>query len=129
MLTGTIVLSSFSLPQIFPKIFMSSGEDSSSPSINPRFKMILWSIIAGTRGGVNRAKILNLIKDTPLNAHKISTTLNLDHKTVAHHIKILSKNELVKKAEKDYGAEYELSDLMKENHNTLEEILEKIGAN
>lgn len=129
VLTATIVLPSFSLPQIFPKIFLFSGNDSSSPSINPRFKMILWSIIAGTRGGINRAKILNLIKETPLNAHKISTTLNLDHKTVAHHIKILAKNELVKKAEKDYGAEYQLSDLMKENQNTLEEIMEKIGTN
>ena len=84
VLAGITVLPSFSLSQVFPKIFMSSGDNSSSPSINPRFKMILWSIIAGTRGGVNRAKILNLIKDTPLNAHKISTILNLDHKTVSH---------------------------------------------
>ncbi len=107
---------------------MFSGMNGSSPSTNPRFKMVLWSIIAGTRGGVNRAKILNLIKGTPLNAHKISTTLNLDHKTVAHHIKILVKNELVKKAEKDYGAKYQLSDIMKENQDTLEEIMEKIGT-
>ena len=108
---------------------MFSGTDSSGLSTNPRFKMILWSIIAGTRGGVNRARILNLIKETPLNAHKISAILNLDHKTVAHHVKILAKNELVKKAEKDYGAEYRLSDIMKENQNTLEEIMEKIGTN
>ena len=55
--------------------------------------MILWSIIAGTRGGVNRAKILNLIKDTPMNANKIAAVLNLDHKTVVHHVKILSKKQ------------------------------------
>ena len=42
---------------------------------------------------------------------------------------MLDKNELVKKAEKDYGAEYQLSDLMRENQNTLEEIMEKIGTN
>lgn len=80
------------------------------------------------RGGVNRAKILNLIKDTPMNANKIATVLNLDHKTIDHHVKILSKNELVVKAEKDYGAEYQLSQIMKDNHIVLEEIMQKIGT-
>ena len=90
--------------------------------------MILWAIIAGTRGGVNRAKILNLIKNNPLNANKIATELNLDHKTVAHHVKILSKNELIIKAEKNYGAEYQLTQIMTENQNVLEEIMGKIGT-
>ena len=90
--------------------------------------MVLWSIIAGTRGGVNRAKILNLIKETPLNANKIATMLNLDHKTVIHHVKILSKNNLVTKADKTYAAEFELSQIMKENQNALEEIMQKIGT-
>ena len=89
--------------------------------------MILWSIIAGTRGGVNRAKILNLIKDTPLNANKIATILNLDHKTVIHHVEILSKNELIVKADKAYVAEFELTQIMKENQDALNEIMEKIG--
>jgi predicted transcriptional regulator len=90
--------------------------------------MILWSIIAGTRGGINRAKILNLIKDTPMNANKIATVLNLDHKTVVHHVKILSKNNLVIKAEKEYAAEYMLTQILKENQSVLEEIMEKIGT-
>jgi len=93
-----------------------------------RFKLILWSIICSTRGGPNRAKILNLVKNTPMNANKIATVLNLDHKTVVHHVKILSKNELVVKAEKDYGAEYQLSQIMKENQSVLEEIMQKIGT-
>jgi len=52
----------------------------------------------------------------------------LDHKTVAHHVKILSKNELIIKAEKNYGAEYQLTQIMTENQNVLEEIMEKIGT-
>ena len=91
--------------------------------------MILWSIVAGTRGGINRAKILNLIAATPMNANKIATVLNLDHKTVAHHVQILSKNELVVKAEKEYAAEYTLSAIMEENKKVLEEIMQKIGTN
>ena len=108
--------------------FADSFTGKNNSEINRRFKMILWSIIAGTRGGVNRAKILNLIKNNPLNANKIATKLNLDHKTVAHHVKILSKNELIIKAEKNYGAEYQLTQIMTENQNVLEEIMRKIGT-
>jgi predicted transcriptional regulator len=90
--------------------------------------MILWSIIAGTRGGINRAKILNLLATMPVNANKISTILNLDHKTVIHHVNILTKNELIVKEEKDYGANYNLTQIMKDNQNTLTEIMEKIGT-
>jgi len=108
--------------------FIDSFTGKNNSEINYRFKMILWSIIAGTRGGVNRAKILNLIKDTPLNANKIATILNLDHKTVVHHVKILSKNKLVVKSEKHYGAEYQLTQIMKENQKVLKEIMEKIGT-
>ena len=63
-----------------------------------------------------------------MNANKIATVLNLDHKTVVHHLKILSKNDLIVKAEKDYGAEYQLTHIMKENQSVLEEIMEKIGT-
>lgn len=125
VLTTTIVLPVFSFSSLISgRLFSFSGTDNGQS--NPRFKMILWSIIAGTRGGINRAKILNLVKDTPMNANKIATVLNLDHKTVIHHVKILAKNKLVTKAEKKYGAKYQLTKIMKENQNILEEIMLKI---
>ncbi|WP_246282135.1 ArsR/SmtB family transcription factor [Nitrosopumilus ureiphilus] len=119
-----------SISSFISVIFHSFGNNVSHNDFNDsrRFKIILWSIICGTRGGPNRAKILNLIKDTPMNANKIATVLGLDHKTVVHHVKILSKNELVSKAEKDYGAEYQLTQIMKENQTVLEEIMQKIGT-
>ena len=119
----------FSIANIFPRnLFTFSGTNNGQTEQDPRLKMILWSIVAGTRGGVNRAKILNLIKNTPMNANKIATVLNLDHKTVIHHVKILSKNNLIIKAEKDYAAEYQFTELMKKNQNVLGEIMEKIGT-
>ena len=124
-----ISLPVFSISNLIPSgLFSFLGTNEGTSIQNPRFKMVLWSIIAGTRGGVNRAKILNLIKETPLNANKIATMLNLDHKTVVHHVKILSKNNLVIKADKAYAAEFELSQIMKENQNALEEIMQKIGT-
>ena len=121
-------LPNLSVSSIIPNnLFAFSVTNNGDTGQDPRFKMILWSIIAGTRGGVNRAKILNIIKDTPMNANKIATTLGLDHKTVIHHVKILSKNRLIVKAEKEYAAEYQLTEIMKNNQNILEDIVKKIG--
>jgi DNA-binding transcriptional ArsR family regulator len=129
LIGALVIFPVFSIVQIIPKnIFSFSGTENGQSEENPRFKMILWMFIAGTRGGANRARILSLIKETPMNAHKIAKSLNLDHKTVAHHLKILTKNEFVKKAEKTYGAEYQLSDIMSKNQNVLVEIMEKIGT-
>ena len=119
----------FSRINIIPKyIFSFSGSDNGFSQYDHRFKMILWFFIGGSRGGPNRARILNLVKNAPMNGHQISKSLNLDHKTVAHHLKILAKNDLLEKAEKSYGAEYQISLIMKRNLKVLEEIIEKIGT-
>lgn len=129
MLRALMVFPVFSVPDLVPKsLFSFSGTDGESSQSNPRFKMILWLIIAGTRGGVNRAKILNLVRNTPMNANQIAKELNLDHKTIAHHVKILSKNDLIVKEQKEYGAEYQLTHIMKKNQSALEEIMRKIGT-
>lgn len=113
---------------IIPKcIFSFSNSDNGVSQTDTRFKMILWLFIGGSRGGPNRARILNLVRDTPMNAHQIAKSLNLDHKTVAHHLKILAKNNLLEKDEKSYGAEYQLSQIMNKNLNVLSEIMEKIA--
>ena len=129
LIGGLVIFPVFSIVQLIPKnMFSFSGTENGQSEENPRFKMILWMFVAGTRGGANRARILSLIKETPMNAHQIAKSLDLDHKTVAHHLKILTKNEFVKKAEKTYGAEYQLSDIMSKNQNVLVEIMEKIGT-
>jgi len=119
----------FSFSGIIPmNLFSFSGINDGESIPDPRFKMILWFIISGTKGGINRAKILNLIKINPMNANQIATELNLDYKTIVHHVKILSKNELVVKSEKEYGANYQLSQIVKDNSVVLEEIIKKIGT-
>jgi DNA-binding transcriptional ArsR family regulator len=116
---------------IIPKnifCFIDSVTGTTKSNEDPRFRMILWLIIAGTRGGINRARILDLIRETPTNANKIATILKLDHKTVIHHIEILSKHELISRDDKNYGATYNLTQIMKDNQNVLTEIMEKIGT-
>ena len=56
-------------------------------------KYILGWLIAGTRGGVTRARIITALKDSPSNANQLSTLLKLDYRTVRHHLDILLNNQ------------------------------------
>ncbi|SCG85958.1 ArsR/SmtB family transcription factor [Methanobacterium congolense] len=91
-------------------------------------KKLLWWLIAGKRGGINRARIIKALAERPYNMHQLSEELNLDYKTVRHHIKILEKNKLIKPTGDKYGKLYFLSGEMEENYGIFEEIWEKIGV-
>ena len=91
-------------------------------------KRLLWWLIAGTKGGLNRAKIIMILHDRPYNAHQLTEELGLDYKTVRHHLKVLQKNDIVTiTGAKSYGAMYFLSDLMEQHYGLFQEIWEQIG--
>jgi DNA-binding transcriptional ArsR family regulator len=96
--------------------------------IDPRFKRVIWYLIASTKGGINRAKIIELISLHPANANQIALQLKIDYKTVLHHLRVLSENGLVITDKKDsYGATYFLTPLMEKNIATFKEIMDRIG--
>jgi len=90
-------------------------------------KRLLWWILAGSAGGLNRGRILELLFEKPSNANEISKTLNLDYKTVRHHLKVLEKNNLITSMGVDYGKVYFPSDLLENNRDIFLEIWSRIG--
>jgi len=96
-----------------------------SASIRP-LKYLLGWLIAGTRGGLTRAKIIITLKETPQNANQLATSLKLDYRTIRHHLEVLEKNKLIVSAGEGYGTTYFLSPVMEENYALFEEILKKI---
>lgn len=91
-------------------------------------RRLLWYLIAGTRGGLNRARILVLLRDRPYNAHQVSKALALDYKTVEHHMKVLEEHGLVDMERRgEYGALYFTTPRMAELYGLLEEIMVKVG--
>ena len=88
---------------------------------------LLWYLIAGTKGGINRAKILLLLHDRPYNAHQLAKELELDYKTVRHHLDVLEKNRLIEPIKKgEYGSPYVLSIYMEQNYDSFQDIWKKI---
>ncbi len=90
-------------------------------------KYLLGWLIAGTRGGPTRAKIIESLKDKPQNANQLATLLGMDYKTMRHHLEVLEKNRLITSVGDRYGATYFLSQVMEDNFSLFEEIMSKIG--
>jgi len=91
-------------------------------------KNLLWYLVAGTKGGETRGKIIELLNKIPSNANKISEILRLDYKTVRHHLEVLEKNDIITAVNKgNYGAVYFLSEIMKANLQTFNEIWARFG--
>ena len=73
-------------------------------------KYDLMYLFTATKGGPTRLHIIRLISLHPMNAHRISVKLNLDYKTVAHHLRILVEHRVLAVINKNaYGAIYILA--------------------
>jgi predicted transcriptional regulator len=93
---------------------------------DPHTKRLLWFIFAGSRGGLNRLRIISTLKEKPLNTNQLAKELVLDYKAIQHHIKILEKNNLITKVGEKYGVTYFISTFLEVNMETFEEIAAKL---
>jgi DNA-binding transcriptional ArsR family regulator len=89
-------------------------------------RYLLGWLIAGTRGGPTRAKIIEILKETPQNANQLANQLGMDYRTIRHHLKVLEKNRIVTTAGEGYGTTYFLSPALEENYGLFEEIGNRI---
>jgi len=93
---------------------------------DPDAKRLLWFIFTGSRGGLNRLKIISKLKENPLNTNQLAKELGLDYKAIQHHIKVLEKNNLITKAGEKYGVIFFISTFLEVNMGTFEEIEGKL---
>ncbi|RAP53321.1 MAG: transcriptional regulator [Methanosphaera sp. rholeuAM270] len=91
-------------------------------------KVIQW-ILLGTKGSENRIKIIQKIKEKPSNINQLSKELNLNYRTVKHHISKLKEFNIVESYGAKYGKLYFLSDYMSEHYDEFTELLKSIEAN
>jgi PAS domain S-box-containing protein len=96
--------------------------------IIPNFEKNLSYIILGQKGGKNRLQIMELLNDRPYNLHQLAQVLNLNYRTIEHHINVLTKHELITTSEsKGYGNIYYLTPEMEGNIALLDDIRNKVN--
>ncbi len=93
---------------------------------DPHTKRLLWFLFAGSRGGINRLKLISILIETPLNANQLAKELGLDYKAIQHHIRVLEKNNIISKAGEKYGVTYFISPFLEVNMESLDEIVQKL---
>ena len=86
----------------------------------------LWYLLAGTRGGENRARIIRLLDERPRNANRLAGELDVDYNTVRHHLDVLLDHDVVERGGDDYGAMYFLTDRFEHHRDTFETITEQM---
>ena len=83
----------------------------------------LWYVLTGTRGGPNRVRLLRAVDERPRNENQLAADLDLDYKTVRHHLDVLVDNDIVQSSGDDYGAVYLPTDRVRDHWNTVEDII------
>ncbi len=91
-------------------------------------KQILWWLIAGSKGGINRAKIIQALHKRPYNANQLTQMFGLDYKTVRHHLDVLKKHLVIRSMGEGYGTMYSLSDQMNTRYEDFMEIWQQIDV-
>ncbi|EJN58371.1 Helix-turn-helix domain-containing protein [Halogranum rubrum] len=86
----------------------------------------LWYLLAGMRGGENRARIIRALSERPRNANQLSDVLGVEYNTVRYHLDLLLDHDIVEKGEESYGTMYFLTDRFEQHRDQFEEILTKM---
>lgn len=90
-------------------------------------KKALWYLIAGTRGGPNRARIIRELDDRPRNANQLAEELDIEYNTVRHHLDMLRDHDVVEAGGQEYGELYFLTDQFDRHREEFEQIIDTVG--
>ena len=83
---------------------------------------LLCYLIQGTRGGKTRALILKHLSDGSYNANQLATALNMDYKTIRHHLNVLIKNGIIGKGNNGHSDLYFISNNIDVTLNEIESL-------
>jgi PAS domain S-box-containing protein len=88
-------------------------------SSNKQNKLLCY-LIEGTRGGKTRALILRHLAEKSYNANQLATTLNLDYKTIRHHLEVLVKYGIITRNYDGSSLLYFISNNIAESLNSFD---------
>lgn len=89
---------------------------------------VLWYVLASSRGGPTRVRMLRELDERPQNANQLASELEMDYTTIRHHLDVLMDNNVVRRSGDDYGAVYLFTEQAEANRDIIEEIFETVDT-
>ncbi|MUV86338.1 helix-turn-helix domain-containing protein [Natronomonas sp. CBA1123] len=86
----------------------------------------LWYLFVGTRGGKNRARLVDALSERPRNANQLSEALDLEYNTIRYHLEKLVDHDIVETGGDDYGELYFLTDRFERHREEFDRITDRI---
>ena len=90
-------------------------------------KKLFCGLFVRSRGATNRIRIMSTLKKMPSNRNQLATELDLDYKNIQHHLKVLEKNNLVRKIGNHYDVIYYVSTLFENSEFVFDEIVNRLN--
>jgi PAS domain S-box-containing protein len=82
-------------------------------------RKLLCNLIEGSRGGKTRAKILKNLIGKSYNAHQLAKALDLDYKTIRHHLDVLARYDIIYRENSGNTTLYSISKNSEYNINEI----------
>ena len=89
-------------------------------------KKALWYLIAGTRGGENRARIIRELETRPQNANQLAEKLDVEYNTIRHHLDMLLDHTIIEEGDQQYGKLYFLTDQFEQHRDDFKAITDQL---
>jgi DNA-binding transcriptional ArsR family regulator len=105
-----------------------AGVYNTSPRTRSPMEDVLWYLLASSRGGATRARVLRLLDERPRNANELAEAMDVHYTTVRHHLDVLEENNVVRSAGEGYGAPYLLTDHVETHREELETVLDTVDS-
>jgi PAS domain S-box-containing protein len=87
---------------------------------------LLYYLIEGTRGGKTRAIILRHLVEKSYNANQLATALNMDYKTIRHHLEVLVKYGIITRKHDGHSDLYFILNNIAESINSFDDEKSKL---
>jgi predicted transcriptional regulator len=74
-----------------------------------------------------RARLIHSLRVQPGNMNQLATRLDVEYRTIKHHIDVLTKNGLIDSAGEHYGLTYFLNPRMEAQIEIFDDLCRKLG--
>ncbi|MEM0127523.1 MAG: winged helix-turn-helix domain-containing protein [Thermoplasmatales archaeon] len=91
-------------------------------------RRLFYYLFVYSRGAVLRSRIVLMLMERPMNKNELSTGLNVNYRTVEHHISVLIKNKVLDGDFRKYNSLFYINDGMREYLYSSVEFLRKMGG-